>query len=73
MTEYEVSVEEVTPCGGTQHARRSVREIETDCPEAWVKGNSPFPVLDIIDCENGDIKIITGSDAGYRTTFIFTK
>ena len=73
MTEYEVAIEEVTPCGGDKHARRSVMEIETDSPESWVKENSPFAVMDIIECENGDLKIITGSDAGYRNTYIFTK
>ncbi|MCQ2405879.1 MAG: hypothetical protein MJ067_01505 [Oscillospiraceae bacterium] len=73
MKEYEVSIEEVTPCGGDKHARRSIIEIETDSPENWVRENCAFKILDVITCENGDIRIIAGSDAGYRNTYVFSE
>ena len=39
MNEYEVYIEEINPCGGSQHAQKSIIEIEAESPEAYVTAN----------------------------------
>ena len=37
MNEYEVFIEDINSCGGEQHAKKELLEIEADSPEAYVK------------------------------------
>ena len=53
MNEYEVFVEEINPCGGEQHRKKSVLEVEAESPEAYVKENGRFPIMEKIDSPNG--------------------
>ena len=47
MQEYEVLIETINPCGGEAHANKEFREIETDSPEAYVREQGRYPILDL--------------------------
>ena len=59
MNEYEVFIEDVNSCGGEQYAKKEIIEVEADNPEAYVKENGRFPIIDISKNANGDTVIIT--------------
>ena len=73
MNEYEIIMEEITPCGGDAHARRSILEAEADSPESYVKENGRFPILEIIENSNGSTLIITGDGTGYIIRYTFSE
>lgn len=73
MNEYEVFVEEINPCGGEQHRKKSVLEVEAESPEAYVTENGRFPIMEKIDSPNGDVVITTGDGKGYLVRYTFTK
>ena len=73
MNEYEVYIEEINPCGGSQHAKKSIIEIEADSPEAYVKANGRFPIMEISKNSNGDEVIITGDGNGYYIRYTFSE
>ena len=39
MHEYEIFVEEINPCGGEKHSKKTLIEAEAASPEAYVKEN----------------------------------
>ena len=47
MHEYEIFIEEINPCGGEKHSKKTLIEAEAVSPEAYVKENGRFPVLGI--------------------------
>lgn len=73
MKEYEICIESINPCGGSQHAIREIIEVECASPEAYVKENGRFPVMDIIENTDGDIVIVTGDSKGYVIRYTFTE
>ena len=73
MNEYEICIENITPCGGSKYAIREIIEAECESPEAYVKANARFPIIDIIENEDGDKVIITGNEAGYITRYTCTE
>lgn len=73
MNEYEVFVEEINPCGGEQHRKKSVLEVEAESPEAYVKENGRFPVLESMCNESGDVVIVTGDNKGSFVRYTFTE
>lgn len=72
MTEYEVLVETINPCGGAKHCIKEFMDVETNDPTAWVKANGRFPILDTVANADGDLKIITGDEAGNFVHYTFT-
>ena len=72
MKEYELCIETMNPCGGSEYAQRDFKDVETDNPEAWVKANAPLPILDISEA-GGSIIITTGDGHGYITRYMFTE
>lgn len=72
MHEYEVFMEDINSCGGEQHAKKELIEVEADSPEAYVKENGRFPILDISENVNGDTVIITGDGNGNFVRYTFT-
>lgn len=72
MKEYELCIEAMNPCGGSQYARREILEIEAESPEAYVKANAPMPILDVADF-GGSTVITTGDGHGYITRYLFTE
>ena len=73
MHEYEIFVEEINPCGGEKHSKKTLIEAEADSPEAYVKENGRFPILESILNENGDVVIVTGDNHGSIVCYTFTE
>lgn len=48
-------------------------EAEADSPEAYVKENGRYPVLETISKENGDVVIVTGDGKGSVVRYTFTE
>ena len=46
MHEYEIFIEEINPCEGEKHSKKTLIEVEAVSPEAYVKENGRFPVLE---------------------------
>ena len=72
MNEYEVFIEDINSCGGEQHARKEIIEVEADSPESYVKENGRLPIVDITEKANGDTVIITGDGKGNFVRYTFT-
>ncbi len=73
MNEYEVFIEDINSCGGAQYAKKELIEMEAESPEAYVKENGRFPILDISETANGDTVITTGDDNGNFVKYTFTE
>ena len=73
MHEYEIFGEEINPCGGEKHSKKTLIEAEADSPEAYVKENGRFPILESILNENGDVVIVTGDNHGSIVRYTFTE
>ena len=72
MNEYEVFVEDINSCGGEQYAKKELIEVEADSPEAYVKANGRFSILDIRQNAAGDTVILTGDSVGNMVRYTFT-
>ena len=73
MNEYEVFVEDINSCGGEQHAKKELIEVEAENPESYVEENGRFPILDITKKANGDTVITTGDGKGNFLRYTFTE
>lgn len=73
MKEYEILVETINPCGGEGHAKREILEAECESPEAYVRENSPYPVMDTVKTPAGDTLIITGDGKGSMVRYTFSE
>lgn len=73
MNEYEVFIEDINPCGGEAHAKKELIEVEADSPEAYVKENGRFPIIDVVRNANGDTVITTGDGSGNFMRYTFTE
>ncbi len=73
MNEYEVFIEDINSCGGAQHAKKELIEVEAVSPEAYVKESGRFPILDISENASGDTVITTGDGNGNFVKYTFTE
>ena len=73
MHEYEIFIEEINPCGGDKYSKKTLIEAEAASPEAYVKENGRFPILESILNENGDVVIVTGDNHGSIVRYTFTE
>ena len=73
MHEYEIFIEEINPCGGEKYSKKTLIEAEADSPEAYVKENGRFPVLESTHNESGDVVIVTGDNHGSFARYTFTE
>ena len=73
MNEYEVFIEDINSCGGEQYAKKELIEVEADSPEAYVKENGRYPILEIMKNISGDTVIITGDGNGNFVKYTFTE
>ena len=46
MKEYEVLQESMTSCGGSKYSVKEFLEVEAESPEAWVKENGRWTILE---------------------------
>ena len=72
MKEYELLVQTVNPCGGDAHDKKELIEVECESPEAWMKENGAYPIVDTIEKSNGDIVFTTGDGKGTFVKYTFT-
>lgn len=70
--EYELLMEEINPCGGASHSKKSFLDVETDDPEAYVRGNGRFPIMEVARNTAGDLVITTGDGKGYFIRYTFS-
>lgn len=73
MTQYEVLVETINPCGGEARAKKDFIEIEAESPERYVAENAQYPVLDTGINSDGDTVITTGNGRGILVRYTFTE
>ena len=73
MNEYEVFVEDINSCGGSQYAKKELIEVEADSPEAYVQENGRFPIIDISKNAKGDTVITTGDGHGNFLRYTFSE
>ena len=73
MNEYEVFVEDINSCGGEQYAKKELLEVEADSPEAYVRENDRYPILDISKNAQGDTVIISGDGKGNFLRYTFSE
>lgn len=73
MNEYEVFIEDINPCGGSQYAKKEMIEVEAESPESYVKENGRFPIIDITENADGDIVITTGDGNGNLVKYTFSE
>ena len=73
MNEYEVFIEDINSCGGEQHAKKELIEVEATSPEAYVKETGRFPIMDISENAGGDTVITTGDGKGNFVKYTFTE
>ena len=73
MNEYEVFIENINSCGGEQHAKKEIIEVEAESPESYVKENGRLPILDISNNARGDTVIITGDGKGNFVRYTFAE
>jgi len=73
LNEYEVYIEDTNPCGGSKYGKKEFIEIEAESPEAYVKENGRYPIIDIARNEDGDTVITTGNGKGYVIRYIFSE
>ena len=73
MTEYEIIIETINPCGGEQYALREFVEAEAESPADYVRANGRYPVLETVRNAAGDTVIVTGNEKGYRVRYTFTE
>lgn len=71
MNEYEVYIEDINPCGGSKYAKKEIIEVEAASPEAYVKANGRFPILEITTNASRDVVITTGDGKGNILRYTF--
>ncbi len=73
MKSYEVLVQTINPCGGDAHDKKEFLEIEAENPEAYVKANAAYPIMDTVVKPDGDVVITTGDGMGTFVKYTFTE
>ena len=73
MNEYEVFVEDINSCGGEQYAKKELLEVEAESPEAYVKANGRYAIIDITRNASGDTVILTGDGHGNFLRYTFSE
>lgn len=70
---YEITVENITPCGGEKYAVREIIEAEAESPMAYVLANKHFPNVTVLKDDSVETVIEARNDAGYKTRYTFTE
>ncbi len=73
MKDYEVFVEDINPCGGARNAKKKLIEVQAESPEAYVKENGAFPIMEMTEAEDGSVIITTGDGSGNFVKYTFTE
>ena len=70
---YEITIENITPCGGSKYALREIIEAEADSPMEYVMTNKRFPKVTVLKDDGNETVIVASNDAGYQTRYSFTE
>ena len=73
MREFEIMIEDINPCGGSQFAKREIVEAEAESPEAYVAEHGRFPILGRSVTADADTVITTGDGHGNLVKYTFTE
>ena len=73
MHEYEVLIETINPCGGEAHSKKEFKDIAAESPEAYVRAEGRWPILDSGKNASGDVVITTGDGKGNMVRYTFTE
>ena len=57
----------------SKYSKKTLIEAEADSPEAYVKENGRYPILESTCNESGDIVIVTGDNHGSFVRYTFTE
>ena len=60
MHEYEIFIEEINPCGGEKHSKKTLIEAEAASPEAYVKENGRY-INQVAEARTEAASVSTGS------------
>lgn len=71
--QYEITVENITPCGGEKYARREILEAEADSPMDYVAAHKLFPDVRLLRESEDETVIVASNPAGYQTRYTFTR
>lgn len=69
---YEVTIEDITPCGGEKYANRQILEVEAESPMAYVQANKRFPNVNLIHQTAEETVLEANNPVGYKTRYTFT-
>ena len=58
MRQFEVYIEESTPCGGTKYAKKEFFEVEAESPEAYVLTHAKWPIRAVERNGEGDLVVM---------------
>ena len=72
MKEYELIIESYNPCGGREHGKKELMEIETDDPVAFVKGHAQVTEVEVVN-DDGDEILIEVNQYGYVKRYMVTE
>ena len=73
MREFEILIEDINPCGGSQFAKRELFEAQAESPEDYVVKHGRFPSMEQRVNADGDTVIITGDGHGNVVKYTFTE
>ena len=73
MTEYEVSVETMTACGGAEYAKQEFMDVECDDPVEWVRQNARWPIVSTDMLPGGVTVVLTRDCAGNGVRYSFSE
>ncbi len=72
MKEYELIIESYNPCGGREHGKKELMEIETADPVAYVKSHAQVTEVEVINDDEDEI-LIEVNQYGYVKRYMFTE
>ncbi len=73
MREFEILIEDINPCGGSQFAKRELFGAQAESPEDYVVKHGRFPIMEQRVNADGDTVIITGDGHGNVVKYTFTE
>mgnify|MGYP000461821792 CR=1 FL=1 len=74
MHEYEIFIEDIKSVWRRNSTvKKTLIEAEAASPEAYVKENGRFPILESTRNESGDVVIVTGDNQGSFVRYTFTE
>ena len=62
-----------TPAVEEKHSQKTLIEAEAASPEAYVKENGRYPILETTTTDKGDVVIVTGDNQGTFVRYTFTE